>query len=165
MPSAMARLLTHTTHLVTFVAVLLTGVLLFAPNLRAAFTGGYSLVIRDVHRWGGVAFALLPLLVIAIGGPRQVFDRPLRRSLRRLWQGAHMVLAVLMSVAFTATGLVLWGERRLSEPVVDFSRMVHDWLTYAAVVLVATHLFEIGLASLVARFGAAAAASPRHSGA
>src|SRR5512139_4088563 len=137
MLSAIARLLTHTTHLVTFVAVFVSGVLLFAPSLRAVFTGGYSLLIRDLHRWGGVAFAVLPLLVIVICGPRKVFHRPLRRGMRRLWQGTHTLLAVLMSLTFTVTGFVLWGERALSENVVDVSRVIHDWLTYAAAVLVA----------------------------
>ncbi|HVN84698.1 MAG TPA: cytochrome b/b6 domain-containing protein [Candidatus Binatia bacterium] len=155
MNPGIARPLLHTVHLLTFIAVFVSGVLLFVPGLRVAVTGGYSLVIRQTHRWGGVAFAALPVAVIAMFGARNVLLAPAARTRRSWWQGGHVALTILMTVLFTATGLVLWKHRAVPESLVDASRSIHDWLTYAAAVLVTAHLTEVGVAALIARFKAA----------
>jgi cytochrome b subunit of formate dehydrogenase len=151
-----ARPLLHTVHLVTFALLFVTGLLLLVPALRGLITGGYSQLIRETHRWGGVAFVALPVAVIVGFGARQVFVAPAARTLRTLWQGAHVAVTVVMTTVLTATGFVLWGRRSVPESIVDLSRSTHDWLTYVAAVLVAAHLCEVGVATLVARFKAAA---------
>lgn len=158
MSPALTRPLLHTTHLVTFAVVFFTGLLLLLPNLRAAVTGGYSLLIKDVHRWGGVAFAALPLLVIVRFGPRRILLPPAERTARQLWQGVHVAVTVAMTVLFTLTGLLIWWKRWIPMPVADTSHLVHDALTYAAAGLLALHLLEVGTAALLVRFKAAAAA-------
>lgn len=163
MSPALARPLLHTAHLLTFAVLFASGLLLFVPGLRVAVTGGYSLLIRNTHRWGGVAFAALPLLIIARYGARTLFAPPPQRTLRTLWQGTHMGITLLMSAVFTVTGFVMWGHRAVSESVADASQSMHDWLTYAAAILVAAHLLEVGTAALVARFRAAAATAARRS--
>jgi len=40
---------------------------------------------------------------------------------------------------------------------------MHDWFTYAAVVLVAAHLLEVGVAAVVARITAGVTATTPHS--
>ncbi|MBP1688307.1 MAG: hypothetical protein H6Q33_4450 [Deltaproteobacteria bacterium] len=160
MAVALARPLLHTVHLVTFTVLLLTGLLLFVPGLRAALTGGYSQLIRDAHRWGGVAFAVLPVVVVLACGPRAIFAAPAQRTLRTLWQGLHMGVTCLVSVVFTVTGFAIWDKRLLPPSVLEGSRALHDWLTYAAAALVALHLVEVGLAGLLARIRAAGAAAP-----
>jgi cytochrome b subunit of formate dehydrogenase len=161
MLTSLARPLLHLGHLVTFSLLLLTGLLLFVPSLRAAVTGGYSQLIRSAHRWGGVAFVALPVLLVVVCGPRNVFVAPVERSLRTLWQGLHMGITLLFGVAFTLSGLAIWGKRLLSDAMVESSRSMHDWLTYAAIVLLAVHLVEIGMAGLLARIRAAAAGVQR----
>jgi len=163
MSPGLARPLLHTTHLVTFAVVFVTGLLLLLPNLRAAVTGGYSLLIKDVHRWGGVAFAALPLLVIVRFGPRSIFAAPLERTPRALWQGVHVTITVAMTVIFTLSGLLIWWKRWIPMPVADTSHLVHDALTYAAAGLLALHLVEVGTAVLLVRCKAAAAAPQSHS--
>ncbi len=157
MSPAVARPLLHAVHLLTFIVLLGTGLLLFVPGLRAAVTGGYSLLIRDAHRWGGVAFVVLPALVISSGGARRIFAPPSQPTARARWQGLHVMLTIVISVVFTLTGFVLWGKRLVPEAIFDSAMSVHDWLTYAAGVLVTIHLFDAGLAALLARVQEAAA--------
>lgn len=159
MSPAAARPLLHTAHLLTFLLLLITGVLLFAPSLRAAIVGGYSLLIRQTHRWGGVAFVALPLLLVLRFGPRNVFVPPLERTLRTLWQAAHTGATLLLGLIFTATGFIMWGKQSLSDSLVDGSTWLHDSLTYIAAAMLVAHLLEIGGAAVVARISAPAAAT------
>jgi len=152
---ALARPLLHTVHLITFSILLFSGLLLFVPGLRAALTGGYSQLIRDAHRWAGVAFVVLPVAVVLACGPRTIFIVPAERTLRTLWQGLHTGITWVMGAIFTVTGFAIWDKRLLPVSVMDGSRDVHDWLTYAAAALVAIHLVEVGLASVLARVRAA----------
>ena len=140
-----------------FLALLGTGLLLFLPGLRALVTGGYSLVIRDTHRWGGVAFVVLPAFVILRCGARRIFASSNPRTPRIVWQGIHVAITVLISTVFAVTGFVLWGKRLLPEPLVDGSLTIHDWLTYAVMVLVGIHLLDVGVAAVVTRLQAATA--------
>ena len=155
MSPALARPLLHTAHLLTFAVLFATGLLLFSPELRAAVTGGYSLFLRDAHRWGGVAFVAFPALIIWRGGARRIFAPPERRTARSLWQGLHVAVTVLISAALTITGFVLWGRDRFPESFVDGSRAVHDWLTYAIAALLAIHLSDVGVAAVMTRLHAA----------
>jgi hypothetical protein len=157
-----ARVLLHTAHLATFVVLVATGLLLLVPTLRAAVTGGYSLIIREVHSWGGVAFLVLPAVIVACAGARSVFGPPADRTLRGLWQGLHLGVTVAMGGALTLTGFALWSKRLVPEPITEVSRTLHDWLTYGAIVLLAAHLGEVGVAAVVARIAAGTTATARH---
>lgn len=156
MSSQIARPLVHAVHLLTFLVLFVTGLLLLVPDLRSAITGGYSQVVRESHRWGGVAFFVLPLLVILRFGVRSVFAPPAERTLRSLWQGLHVAVTVVTGVLFTVTGFVLWAKQAVPESLLDHSRDLHDWLTWAVGLLVLLHLVEVGVAALVGRLRAAA---------
>lgn len=160
MSPALARPLLHTAHLLTFAVLLATGLLLWLPGLRGAVTGGHSLLIRNAHRWGGVAFIMLPLIIMVCFGARSLAAAPAARTLRTLWQGGHVGLTVVMSGVFTLTGAAIWAQRLLPEAFGELCRLTHDWLTYAAGLMVAVHLLEVGMAALVARVRAAGADSP-----
>jgi cytochrome b subunit of formate dehydrogenase len=159
MSPALARPLLHTAHLLTFALLFATGLLLLLPGLRIAVTGGHSQLLRTAHRWGGVAFVVLPLLIMVRCGARSLAAAPAARTLRTLWQGGHVALTVVMSVVFTLTGAAIWAQRLLPEAAGELCRSTHDWLTYAAGCVVAAHLLEVGTAALVARVRAAAADS------
>ena len=161
--AALARPVLHTAHVLTFALLLATGLLLLLPTLRATLTGGYSLLIRDTHRWGGIAFAVLPVAIVLYFGARAVFVAPARRTWRTLWQGAHVGVTAAMGMLFTLTGFVIWWKRSLPDAIVDPSRSVHDGLTYVAIVLVGVHLVEVALAALVARVQTISAESSRQS--
>lgn len=151
MPTSVARPLLHTLHVLTFFLLFGTGLLIFMPNLRAAVTGGYSQVIRSSHRWGGLAYAVLPLLVVARFGPRAVWTPPERRTWRTRWQGLHTLATVGVGAAFVATGFVLWARDSVSEDLLDAAQTTHEWLTYAVAALLVGHLLEVAAAAVVAR--------------
>jgi len=158
---ALARALLHTVHLATATLLFGTGLLLMFPTLRVQVTGGHSLLIRDAHRWGGVAFAVVPVVIVAVAGVRTTFAAPAVRTLRALWQGAHLGVTIAMGTVFTLTGVAIWEARRLPESLADLSRVAHDWLTWVLALLVAAHLAEVGFAALWTRLhGAAAAGEP-----
>jgi len=157
MPSPIARPLLHTVHLLTFVVLLATGLLLFIPDLRAAATGGYSLFIREAHLWVGVAFLVLPLLVIIRYGTRSILVAPADLTLRTRLKGLHLVVTVLLAALLTLSGFALWADSFMPDAVLDASRSLHDWLTYAAIFLLAIHILEVGVAALVERLGPASA--------
>jgi hypothetical protein len=159
MSPALARPLLHTAHLLTFALLFATGLLLFLPGLRGAVTGGHSLLIRNAHRWGGVAFVVLPLIIMVCFGVRSLAAAPATGTLRTLWQGGHVGLTVVMSGVFTLTGAAIWAQRLLPDAFGELCRSTHDWLTYAAGLMVAAHLIEVGMAALVARVRAAVADS------
>ncbi len=153
----LTRSLLHMVHLVTAAILFATGVLLLLPALRAQVTGGHSLLIRDAHRWGGVAFAALPVAIVAAVGVRKVLVPPVERTVRALWQSIHFGLTIAMGVIFTLTGIAIWEARRIPEALGDASRVAHDWLTWVLAMLVAVHVVEVGVAAARTRLRRAAA--------
>lgn len=151
MSTTVARPLLHALHTLTFAVLLGTGLLIYLPELRAAVTGGYSQWIRSGHRWAGVAFGALPLLVVAIFGPRAVFAPPARHTARTRWQGLHTVATVAIGVAFAASGFILWNPDSVSIRLLDASQTVHEWLAYTVTVLLGLHLVDVAAATVTAR--------------
>lgn len=136
----------HIAHALTFLMLLATGALLFSPALRSRLTGGYSLHVGLVHCWVGVAFAIatLPFARRAIRSHRpssrdeervSVSPSPIRR-----WHDAHLLFTVVAGAAFTVTGLLLWRQDLFSLVLIDWSATIHQWLTYAACVVLTAHL-------------------------
>ena len=162
MASAIARPLVHTVHVVTFAVLFVSGLLLFVPDLRAAVTGGYSQIVREIHRWAGVAFFVLPVVITLRFGVRSVLAPPGKRTLRSLWQGFHVALTLAIGGVFTVTGFVMWAQRSMPESLLEPSRDMHDWLTYVVAALVLLHLVEVAVAALITRLRSAAGTVEGH---
>ena len=152
-------------HAATFLILLATGVLLFSAALRSRLTGGYSLHVRLVHCWIGVAFAVatLPFVRHAIWSNRSSGrdeERASPRTVQR-WRYAHLLFTVVAGAAFTGTGLLLWRQDLFSLVVTDWSATIHQWLTYVACVVLSAHL---SVAVVVTRLRAALerATQPSH---
>lgn len=138
----------HAAHLLTFVTLLATGLLLLFPELRASLIGGYSLVVRSVHCWVGVAFVVLPAALLAAGGLGALAAAPTAVALRALWRRLHVWATVLLGALFTVTGAILWADADVSELIHDGSRATHNWLTWAGTGLLGVHLLELAAARL-----------------
>lgn len=145
------RPLLHTVHLVTFVVLFATGLLLFVPELRAWTTGGYSLFIRRLHFWTGAASIVLPLAVLLRFGAASLRQATHGKSLRSMLKGAHFAITVAITVLFAVTGLVIWPADFPYESLVDASRTAHGWLTYVAAALLTLHLGQVAVAATIAR--------------
>ncbi len=156
MPTHLARPLLHSVHLLTFLVLLVTGLLLFVPALREVVTGGYSLWIRGLHKWGGVAYLVLPAGLIAASG-RQALRPAAAGTWRGHLQAAHVAVTAAMTLAFAVTGFVIWAKRSVPPHVFDGAQAAHDWLTYAALTLLALHLAQVGVAATFARLEASSA--------
>jgi hypothetical protein len=155
-----ARVLTHGVHLVTFLVLLASGVLLLDPGLRAAVTGGYALTLSAVHRWGGIVFAAVPAAVAAAAGVRRVLAPAEWGRARGYLQGLHTVVTVALVAGFTITGALIWRRDLVSMAASDRAQELHDALTYAAAALLGFHLLDVAVAALVARWRTARAAPP-----
>lgn len=75
---------------------------------------------------------------------------------RPLLHTVHTGTVVILWVTFMVTGIAIWDKELLAEPVMEGFRLVRDWLTYTALVLLAVHSADVSLAGLLARFRAAA---------
>ena len=135
----------HALNAVLFLALLATGLLFQFPEWRATLLGGYGMLLQDIHRWGGVAFAVFPALALAwVGGTlwRDSWKRASRPKGRNLRRG-NLWAAVIGGVAFTATGAILWWSPRGMLTMVDASLWLHQVLTYAALAILVAHLIWI----------------------
>ena len=148
----------HWTNAVFFLVLLASGLVLYLPSLEVAV--GRRALVKDVHFWTGVAWPAALVLVVLAGDRRGVlrtareidgYDRDDLRWLagrRHVPQGrfnagqkVNAALTAATTVLFVVSGLLLWfGERdtrlRFASTVV-----LHDGLFFAAVVLLAGHLY------------------------
>jgi len=147
----LARVVLHTVHLLAFLVLVATGVLLMTPSLRAAITGGYAVTLALAHKWASVGFVVLPAALLAWVGPHRLFAPPPVRTLRSYLQALHIGITVLLTLAFTGTGLVLWARRAMPLEILDPAQALHDSLTYIAIALFGTHLADVAVSALTAR--------------
>lgn len=148
----------HWVNAAFFFALLGTGLVLYLPSLEVAV--GRRSLVKDVHFWSGVAWPCA-LVIVALAGDRRGiarsaaeidrFDRDDLRWLARqrpapqgrfnAGQKLNATLTAALTVLFVVSGLILWlGERdtryRFASTVV-----LHDGLAFAAVALLAGHLY------------------------
>lgn len=139
----------HWTNAACFLALLVTGLVLWIPALSTAV--GRRPLVKDLHVWAGVGW-IAALTAVGLLGDRRGLLRT-ARELDRLEPGrlnrgqkAYALVTAAFTVLFLVSGLLLWlGERdtrfRLASTVV-----LHDGLTLAAVALLAGHLYLAVLA-------------------
>jgi formate dehydrogenase subunit gamma len=148
----------HWTNALFFLLLLASGLVLYLPSLEVAV--GRRALVKDVHFWTGVAWPIALALVALLGDRRglartareiDAFDGDDLRWLagrRHVPQGrfnagqkVNAALTAATTVLFVVSGLLLWlGERdtrlRFASTVI-----LHDGLFFAAVVLLAGHLY------------------------
>lgn len=132
----------HALHAWLVLLLVATGVLLAFPDLRASVTGGYGQLLVDVHLWGGVAFALSPLLALALARAHLVEE--LQRRLGPPdpwgWRKTHIVLSIVIVAGLSLSGVALWLDAHLSIAMADLARLSHEVLTVLVVLSLPVHL-------------------------
>ena len=143
--SRWARRSLHALNAVLFLLLLGTGLLFQFPDWRGTLVGGYGMLLQDLHRWGGVAFAVVPALALAWVGSvlwRDAWKRASRPKGKNLRRG-NLWAALAGGVGFTGTGAILWWSPQGMPLLVDASLWLHQVLTYIALAILVAHLIWI----------------------
>ena len=147
----------HWIHATAFFALFGSGLALWLPSL-SVWVGRRSLV-KDVHVWTAVAWAIAIALTVALGDRRRLreswreieaIDRDDRRWLRgrRAPQGRfnagqklNAIVTIAFGLLFAASGVLLWLSARYSEFRWEGPIVVHDTLTVLSLAVVLGHLY------------------------
>lgn len=149
--------LLHWTHAAAFFALLASGLVLYVPTLSIWISRRN--LVKNVHIWIAVAWAVALILIVAAGNRRalretvreiETIDRDDRRWLRgrRTPQGRfnagqkiNAILTAGFAILFAVSGFFLWLGERDHTYRLDGAVAVHDALMYVSIVLVAGHLY------------------------
>jgi formate dehydrogenase subunit gamma len=147
----------HWVHATAFLILLATGLCLYLPSLAEAV--GRRPLLKDIHIYTAVAWAVALVLVVVVGDRRSLlatareidrFDsddrawlrrRPSREGRLNAGQKLNAVVTAAFAVLFVVTGFLLWyGERdtrfRFAQTI-----LIHDWLMYVSFFLFLGHLY------------------------
>ena len=147
----------HWVHASGFLVLLASGLILYLPRL-SEFVGRRQLV-KDVHLYTGLGWALVIVLLLLLGlrtglhaTIREVerFDGDdLRWLLRRggrparfnAGQKLNAIVTAAFAVLFAISGVLLWYGERDTRFRFANTILLHDGLMYVALVLLAGHLY------------------------
>jgi formate dehydrogenase subunit gamma len=147
----------HWVHATGFLAMLMTGLVLYVPVLSEAVARRN--LVKNVHIFSAAGWALALVLVVALGDRARLaadwrevetIDRDDRRWLRgrvapqgrfNAGQKLNVILSAAFAVLFAVSGLFLWLGERDHRFLLDGTGTVHVALMYASVVLLAGHLY------------------------
>jgi formate dehydrogenase subunit gamma len=147
----------HWTHATGFLAMLATGLILYLPFLSEHVARRN--LVKNVHLFSAVGWAIAIALVVAVGNRRQLaaswreietLDRDDRRWLRgksaaqgrfNAGQKVNTILTVAFAFLFVVSGFFLWLGERDHRFIFDGTGTVHDALTLVSLVLLAGHLY------------------------
>ena len=147
----------HWVHATAFTILLASGLALYLPSLAEAV--GRRPLLKEIHLYTALAWAIALLLVVALGD-----RRGLRRTARevdrfdtddREWfldrsrpsgrlnagQKLNVVVSAVFALLFAVTGFFLWYGERDTRFRLPSALLVHDWLMYVSLVLLLGHLW------------------------
>ena len=147
----------HWVHATGFTAMLATGLILYLPALSELVARRN--LVKNVHLFSAVAWALALALVVVLGDRRRLaadwreietFDADDRRWLRgrsvpqgrfNAGQKLNALLTASFAVLFVVSGLFLWLGERDHRFLLDGAGTVHDTLMLVSVALLVGHLY------------------------
>jgi formate dehydrogenase subunit gamma len=147
----------HWVHATGFMAMLATGLILYLPALSELVARRN--LVKNVHLFAAVAWALAIVLVVVLGDRRRLaadwreietLDADDRRWLRgrsapqgrfNAGQKLNALLTASFAVLFVVSGFFLWLGERDHRFLLDGAGTVHDTLMLVSVVLLAGHLY------------------------
>jgi formate dehydrogenase subunit gamma len=147
----------HWVHASAFLVLLGSGLVLYLPSLATEI--GRRPLVKDVHLFTALAWAIALLAVVALGDRRglrdttrelDVFDADDRRWLlgRHVRQGRfnagqklNAALTAAFAVLLAVSGVLLWLGERDTRFRFDSTIVLHDVVAYLSVALLAGHLY------------------------
>jgi len=147
----------HWVHASAFLVLLGSGLVLYLPSLATEI--GRRPLVKDVHLFTALAWAIALLAVVALGDRRglrattrelDVFDADDRRWLlgRHVRQGRfnagqklNAAFTAAFAVLLAVSGVLLWLGERDTRFRLDSTIVLHDVVAYLSVALLAGHLY------------------------
>ena len=147
----------HWVHATGFTAMLATGLILYLPALSELVARRN--LVKNVHLFSAVAWALALVLVVVLGDRRRLagdwreietLDADDRRWLRgrsapqgrfNAGQKLNALLTASFAVLFAVSGLFLWLGERDHRFLLDGAGTVHDTVMLVSVALLVGHLY------------------------
>ena len=147
----------HWVHATGFTAMLATGLILYLPALSELVARRN--LVKNVHLFSAVAWALALVLVVVLGDRRrlagdwreiEMLDADDRRWLRgrsapqgrfNAGQKLNALLTASFAVLFAVSGLFLWLGERDHRFILDGAGTVHDTVMLVSVALLVGHLY------------------------
>ena len=147
----------HWVHATGFTAMLATGLILYLPALSELVARRN--LVKNVHLFSAVAWALAIVLVVVLGDRRRLaadwreietLDADDRRWLRgrsvpqgrfNAGQKLNALLTASFAVLFVVSGFFLWLGERDHRFLLDGAGTVHDTVMLVSVALLAGHLY------------------------
>jgi formate dehydrogenase subunit gamma len=147
----------HWVHAVAFFVLLGSGLCLYLPSLSELVSRRG--LLKSIHIYTAIAWAIALVAIVVLGDRRslrrdlrevEIFDADDRRWFRgrsspqgRLNAGQKLntVVTAAFALLFVITGFFLWYGERDTRFRLPNALLVHDWLTYASVMLVFGHLY------------------------
>ena len=154
----------HWVQAAGFLTLLATGLIISINSLEALF--GHRALLREIHLWSAFLFVFGPTLVSLAGNRASVaetvhevdewtgddaewllhpalepneFSPPQGRF--NAGQKLNAIFTAYSTVAFAATGLILWQNRRFPFDVVSQANTIHSTLTYVALAVFLGHIY------------------------
>ena len=143
------RRILHWAVAVAFVALFVTGLIVFVPAFSGLAAGGWT---RVVHRAGAVILVAAPVIcaVANPGAARQWLKEALLwnrstagpASSASTWKRLHKSLIALGFALFAVTGMVQWFLKGiLPDQAFQWSLFVHDIVFYGGALVLAYHVY------------------------
>jgi formate dehydrogenase subunit gamma len=149
----------HRVHASAFFVLLASGLCLYLPALSELV--GRRGLFKSIHIYTAAGWLAAVALIVLAGDRRrlratwrevELFDAADRTWFRdraaptgrfNAGQKLFAVSTIAFAILFSFTGALLWYGERDTRFRFDSTLLIHDWLMYVAVVLVAGHLYMV----------------------
>jgi len=132
----------HLWYTAVVLALIVTGLPIQFPDLRATIVGGYGSTIAAVHEWTGVAMTVIPVLAFALA-PRRALETIRARTWRRddfRFHAINLWFTLVSGAIFIVSGLLMWFPAAMPDLVLDVSAELHRAFACALYVALPLHL-------------------------
>lgn len=130
----------HHVYAIAATVLMVTGVFLTLPDLRARWIGGYGRQILEWHLWAGWVYLAAPPVALLLGRRDLLLALRERLSGDRAWRRFHMTSVVLAGFLLSVTGVLLWLDVEMSRGLADLVSDTHEWLSWFVIAELGVHV-------------------------
>jgi len=136
----LVRHVLHHVYAATAIVLMVTGVFLTLPDLRASMIGGYGREILDLHLWAGWLFLAAPPVALLLGRRDLLAALRERLSEGHAWRRFHMASVLIAGFVLGLTGIALWLDLELSRTLADLVSNTHELLSWFVIAELGVHV-------------------------